>query len=119
MTNKPTVIITEHSEFFRAVKAEKIAYYPVTAEGRAAAVANDDDGDPDRVRGFAVYDTTISTSYAVELHATKADAERYQPAPPPAKRSTIFGDPATDTGHIETTTAPAPTKKGFGKLGRR
>jgi len=90
-------IVTDHSEFYRVLKGDEIRYYPANAtNAKADACAFDENGDFDIVRGFAVYDTTVSTSFAVALYATKAEAEAYEPAPVPAKPTGIFQTPGVN-----------------------
>lgn len=94
MTSKTTIIVTDHAEFLRAVRGDEIRYFPSNGvNARVEAAAYDEDRDYDNVRGFGVYDTTISTSYAVALYATKAEAEAHEPAPVPAKPLGIFKSP--------------------------
>lgn len=99
MSGKSPILVTEHSEFLRASKGSEHRYYPPTAQNaRAEAMAFDDHGDFAPVMGFGVYDTTVSTSYAVALYATKAEADSHKPTLP-EKPTGLFP-------------APQPSKKG-------
>lgn len=94
MDSKPSLLVTTHTEFLRAKKDGKIRFYPANAQNaRADAIAYDDNSDFTPVFGFGVYDSTVSTSYAVALYATLAEAEAHKPTPPPAPASGLFKTP--------------------------
>lgn len=89
-----TLMVTDHAEFYRVNPGEgETVYYPANGPtSRDAARKADAGGDPPIVGGFAVYDTAVSTEYAVALHATKAEAEAHTPAAPIEAPADVFSD---------------------------
>lgn len=122
-------MVTEFSTFYKAVNGNEVRYYPGNGlDNREFAQAFDKVGDPPKVQGFAVYDTAVSTVYAVALYTDKASAEKHKvSAPESAPESAIDDDPAPtaletpsealtdaqtpDTSPSETEPAPAKSKK--------
>lgn len=95
-----TIMITDFAQFYRAVNSEGSArFYPNTSNLRNAALDWDAAGDPPVVSGFAVYDTSISTEYAVAIYATKLEAEQHEATPPTKGIKDIFDEqtPPNDT----------------------
>jgi hypothetical protein len=88
MPDPSSKIVTNHGEFYRATRKGETRYY--TAGTRAEAFEFSEIDDPVIVMGFAVYDTTISSIYAVALYATVAEAEAHTPTPAPAKPIGVF-----------------------------
>jgi hypothetical protein len=102
-----SVLVTDFGQFLRARSADdETRYYPATS--KAAAQEFDFTNDPVRVDGFAVYDTTISTAYAVALHGTVDEARQYVPASAPTPPQTIFDSPTTDPAPSEAFKRPEP-----------
>lgn len=91
-----TLVVTNHSEFY-AVQPSRSGpkiYYPASgATSRDVARQADVTGDPPQVGGFAVYDTTISTVYAVGLYPTKEEAQKHQPSEAAEKPEAVFDEP--------------------------
>jgi hypothetical protein len=79
---KNATMVTEFSDFYRSMGPEGMRYYAATGSNRTAAIEYHN-GMPDNVKGFAVYDTTISSDYAVALYADKESAELHTPSEPP------------------------------------
>lgn len=77
-----SILVSAHSTFLKAVNGEETRYFPYTPTHRIKAYAFDKNADPDTVQGFAVYDTAISSSYAVALYATIAEAQAHKPRQP-------------------------------------
>lgn len=89
-----TLKTTEHAQFYRATFADGTeAFFPqADSNSRAAARDADEKSDPPIVAGFAVYDTTISTVYAVALYPTKTQAQSHIAATPPLAPEAVFDD---------------------------
>lgn len=88
MPDTKSTIVTNHGEFYKAVNGEEIRYYAKSK--KAAAIDFDQKGDPVIVMGFAVYDSTVSTIFAVALYATAADAEAHKAIPAPLAPASVF-----------------------------
>jgi hypothetical protein len=75
--------ITKHSEFFRAEaeasenSAGEIRYYPVSATNRETAMMFDNQSNPVRIMGFAVFDYSVSKTYAICLFNSHEAAEAF------------------------------------------
>lgn len=69
-----TIRVTDFAEFWKAQADGETRYYAT----RDVAMAFDPKAT--KVKGFAVYDTTVATSYAVEVCPTKKQAQDYVPA---------------------------------------
>lgn len=110
-----TILLTDHSPFYRAVNDGETRFYPQTktnGKNRALAQEFDTAGDPPIVMGYAVYDTSISTVYAVALYATSDEAAAHTPATPDTPPTDVFAanNPSTDAD-APTTEAPEPSPK--------
>jgi hypothetical protein len=88
MPEESSKIVTNHGEFYRSTKGDETRFYAV--RNRETAIQFADGGDATIVMGFAVYDTTISSTYAVALYATLAEAEAHQPTPAPTAPEGVF-----------------------------
>lgn len=90
------LMVTDQANFYKVNLADGgTAYMPAEgAEAREAARKADAAGDPPIVSGFAVYDTAVSTTAAVALYATKADAQAHEPAEPTPTPETVFEEPS-------------------------
>lgn len=93
-----TIKVTDFAEFWKATVAGETRYY-ATREP-----AMDCDPQASKVKGFAVYDTTVATSYAVELYPTKTQAQDHQPAkamePPLSAVDDDFGAALGEGPHL-------------------
>lgn len=99
-------ITTPHREFLRATKNGETRFYALTRKDEA--VAFDEKRDPVAVSGFAVYDTSISTSYAVGLYATIEAADAHQVIKPDTTEPEVFNKlPETPPPAVP----PATTKR--------
>ena len=87
---KASLITTEHSTFYKVQCDGKERFYPRNLKN--AATAEFDDGLSVKVMGFAVFDTTVSTEYAVALYGSKTEAEEHTAVPPAPTPETIFDD---------------------------
>jgi len=116
-TSRETILVTDIGYFYRVTNKEgENRYYPSgTGEQRAEAAKFDKNNDTVLLQGFAVYDTAISTVYAIALCGDKEEAEKHgaTKAPKtPTPTSATEDDP-------EETTIPHSTKprgkRPFGK----
>lgn len=90
-----TPMITEAEAFHRAKSGDEFRYYPDTGpENRAMAREFDEKGDTAIVKGFGVYDTAVSTDYAVGLYATREEAEQHAGIEEKKAPETTFEDDA-------------------------
>lgn len=71
-----TIKVTELAEFWKGTTNGETRYYATREAGMGFDPA------ATKVKGHAVYDTTVAASYAVELYPTKAQAEAHKPAVP-------------------------------------
>ncbi len=88
MTSIKSKIVTNHGEFYRASNGDETRYYTISK--KAAAIEFDAKGDPVVVMGFAVYDSTVSTIFAVGLYATFSEAEAHETIPAPVAPASVF-----------------------------
>ena len=94
-----TIRVTEHSRFLICNAPGGQRFYADTPANRPVARDLDDKGDPIATTGFGVYDTNISTVYAVALYETKERAQAHQPSKTPAPVTDILSDEdEPDTG---------------------
>lgn len=94
-----SMIVTSHGEFYRATNSAETRYYALSKKDLAREF--DAASDLVIVGGFAVYDSTISTIFAVGLYATLAEAEAHEATPAPQAPTGVF--PAeTDTTRPKT-----------------
>lgn len=107
MPDSKSTVVTNHGEFFRAIAGDETRYFAKTK--KAEAVEFDANHDPVTVLGFAVYDATVSTSYAVGLYATIPEAEAHTPVAAPEAPATVFNDAPEPTPEPEP--KPSPSKK--------
>lgn len=114
MTANKSMLVTNHGEFYRAQSGDETRYFAVSK--KAAAQAFDHLSDPPIVMGFAVYDSTVSTIYAVALYATLAEAEAHEASPAPMAPASVF--PAAETTP-EPEPEPTPTATFGSKRKRR
>lgn len=71
-------ITTGFSHFYKAERDNETRYFPANGSAnRSEAMAFDGKHDPVRVGGFAVYDTSVSTEYAVALFVEFSEAAAY------------------------------------------
>lgn len=92
---KPTsenasLMVTPFAEFYRCDGDQGMRYYPKTGDKRATAIDYSGGTMPPTVKGFAVYDTTVSADYAVALYGTETDAKAHKAVDVPHAPSTIF-----------------------------
>lgn len=111
---KPT-LVTDHAQFYRAKSLlGEYRFFPFNENGKEAA--RKFGGDYTAVAGYGVYDTTVSTAYAVMLCATRKEAEDYTPVEAPKPPEAMFEQPAAISagfeaeGISEPFANPAPTK---------
>ncbi len=90
-----SLIVTEHGEFYRAIKDDESRYFAPSK--REQAFGFDAGGNPVLITGFAVYDTTVSTSYAVALYATFAEAKAHQPVPAATVQESDIAPPVAES----------------------
>ena len=93
--NNRSLMVTELADFYRCNGDEGMRYYPATQSRKAAAIDYNGGTFPPTVKGFAVYDTTVSMDYAVALYGSAEEAEQHEAAPVPAVPDTIFDDEPT------------------------
>ena len=105
-----TIMVTQFSKFHRAKSGEEVRYYPAdSASNRNAAL----EFDPQMVTvaGYAVYDTAITTEYAVGLYGNKTEAEAHAPvAVQQAPISVFEGDEPSSPKPGEQGTKPVSKK---------
>jgi len=96
MTN--SIMTTTFTKFYKATGLDsEIRYYAATPEMRVLAREYDKAGDPPQVAGYGVYDTTVSTEYAVAIYDTAENAGAHPPAvPEPTPRNDIFEETKTE-----------------------
>jgi hypothetical protein len=115
-------MLTDHAQFYRATLADD-TYAFFSADdtlSRDKARAADTAGDPPIVAGFAVYDTNISTTYAVALYPEKRQAQAHEASTPAPAPEALFEEPAEDaTPPAEDTAKPSTTKRRAGKTNKR
>ncbi len=89
-----TLRVTPHGEFYRAIDKDEVERFFAApdANTRELARAADANGDPVTVKGFAVYDTTVATEYAIALYPTNEQAKAHKPAEPAELPTGIFED---------------------------
>lgn len=80
-TNAPSSItITDKVDAYMAVtEAGKPMFFPHNGEGLAKAKEADRNDDPATTSGFLVYDSGVSTEYAVACYGDKSKAETHKP----------------------------------------
>lgn len=126
-------MITPFTDFYRATKDGETRYYPGTgSSNRSAAMEFDAKGAPPRVNGYGVYDTNISTEYAVAIYASQDEAKSHKMSKPKPAPSTAIDtegksndnepdDPKQDmddpAAQTDGKTSKAASK--FAKLGKR
>ena len=87
-----STLITDFAEFYLCDGDSGVRYYPKTSDKRGAAIDYSAGGMPPTVKGYAVYDTTISADYAVALYASEAEAADHQAVDAPKAPDTIFDE---------------------------
>lgn len=110
---KSSIVVSAHGEFLHAVSDGVSRYYPPSQKSEAIAAASEKV--VVRTTGFAVFDTTVSTIYAVALYPSAAEAEAHKPASPAPAPKNIYEDhQPSETDEKEATTGdsgPMPTKR--------
>ena len=71
-----TIKVTDFAEFWKGTVNGETRYYATRDAGMGFDPA------ATKVKGFAVYDTTVAGSYAIELYSTKEQAQAHKPAVP-------------------------------------
>lgn len=97
-----TIYATDFVEFWKAGKGEDARYYA----DRQAAMAYDPTAG--RVSGFGVYDTNVSSAYAVAIYSTKQEAMAHAPSPVQKAPATAVDD---DIGEFEDTRLPVQRRE--------
>lgn len=85
-------MVTEIAEFYRCAGDEGLRYYPATQSRKGVAIDYNGGTLPPTVRGFAVYDTTVTMDYAVALYGSTEEAEQHEARPVPSVPDTIFDE---------------------------
>ena len=113
-TNKSTILVTGFEHFYRATNKDgQTRYFAAGAAGtKLAASTFDKDDDTVSVKGFAVYDTTVSTEYAVALYATQKEADDHKAQSAPKTPTSAIDDAEADA--LPHDTKPRG-KRAFGK----
>ena len=113
-TNKSTILVTGFESFYRATgKDGDTRYFAVGSIGtKLAASEFDKNDDTVTVKGFAVYDTTVSTEYAVALYATQKEADDHKAQAAPKTPTSAIDEAEADT--LPHDTKPRG-KRAFGK----
>lgn len=90
------LIVTEHAQFYRVTLRDGTnGYFPADGPtSRDLARAADVAGDPPIVAGFGVYDTAVSTTYAVETYPTREQADEHKSSQTETKPETVFENSA-------------------------
>ena len=72
-------LVTGFAEFYRAVSKEgETRFYPVSdAKQRETAREFDKAGDPPKIKGYGVYDTEVSSHYAVAVYGSEDEARAH------------------------------------------
>lgn len=107
-----TIRVTDHARFLKCERDGETIYFPDTATFRDRAQVHDEHGDPVAQMGFAVYDTNISTVYAVALYGSKGEALAHMASDTPEPATDVFDDghasdcathnaPATEPGECD------------------
>lgn len=96
-----TIKVTDFAEFWKGTNNGETRYYATRDAGMGY------DPEATKVKGYAVYDTTVAVSYAVELYPTKSQAENHKPAvaqkaPTSAIDDEWDGGSAYTTDHVNT-----------------
>lgn len=108
-------MITKFAQFYRANADEETRYYPVTTQDRIKAREFDERTDPVIIGGFAVYDTGVSTDYAVALYSTQEEAEKHKPAAVEEAPDVIVAEEAPSSSkEDEKLSTSKPKKRKFG-----
>lgn len=108
-------MVTDCAQFHRAVADGETRYYPANGpENRIAAREFDERTDPVVVGGFAVYDTAVSTAYAVALYSTREDAEKHQPVEVEQAPETAVAEEDPAPVEEEKPSTSKPKKRKFG-----
>lgn len=102
-----TIQITEKSDFYRASRDGTARFYPKSGEN-SREIAMGIDPNASIISGFAVYDTEVSTDYAVAIYASRELAENYKPAKAKEVPTSLFSD---DEKPAKETYARKPKKK--------
>lgn len=100
-------MITGLAMFYRCNGADGYRYYPAP-QSRTAAIDYNGRSIPPTVNGFGVYDTTVSTEYAVAIYPSAEEAEQHSAEPAPEAPKSIF--------HGEDEPAPEPSPPVFASL---
>jgi hypothetical protein len=99
-----SLLTTELADFYRCDGSEGVRYYPATQSRKGVAIDYNNGQLPPTVKGFAVYDTTVSMDYAVALYGSLEEAHAHQAQPTPAVPETIFESkriPASDETPVD------------------
>lgn len=124
-------IVTPFAKFYKTDGAEGVRYFAETKREEAHKYATGT-ALPPLIQGFGVFDTTVSTEYAVAVYGNEADADAHNaveaPAPAKAMSEEAPADPSPETEvpepfetaeDAERYKAPAkPAKRGGRKPGR-
>jgi hypothetical protein len=92
MTDNKSTMVTDFAEFYRCIGTDGTRYYAASPAKRTDAIDYNGGQIPPTVRGYAVYDTTQTMSYAVAIYPTKAEAEAHEGVAAPTAPKTIFED---------------------------
>ena len=95
LEKKSSTMVTAFASFYRAVNGGETRYYPNTPTSRLLAIDYMGGSLPPVVGGFGVYDTTISSDYAVALYTDVNDANAHAGAPAPNLPTSIFEEEPT------------------------
>lgn len=87
-----TLRVTEHSRFLVCRAPGETRYYADTPTNKVAARDLDERGDPVAIQGFGVYDTSISTTYAVAVYGSKAEALTHMASDAPEPAESVFDE---------------------------
>jgi hypothetical protein len=110
----PDNLVTDIAEFHRATSNGETRYYPANSvEMRTVARDYDAASDPVIIKGFGVYDTGVSSLYAVEVYPTEKQAKAHKPTKPmKAPTSALDGDTTVrSTGAYRDGSPPAPKRR--------
>jgi hypothetical protein len=107
---KNSLLVTPFSQFYRAVNGEETRYFPTATDAsKPAARAFDAKNDLTIIGGFAVYDTTIGTGYAVALYATAEEAAKHKPSDAPkAPEHAVEPEPMPEPADIVPAASASP-----------
>lgn len=109
-TKKSTILVTGLESFYRATSKDgETRYFAIGSIGtKLAASEFDKNDDTVTVKGFAVYDTTVSTEYAVALYPTQKEADDHKAkAAPKTPTTAIEDDDETHASDCSQHNAPA------------